>query len=96
MIRPGIGGTFNSIFPGFSRKSWNIPEFRVNAGGNVFAKHTPCDPLLLPGAWLHQGSNEIRVFDLNGGKNLTLQGQDSPMYLGPKQEVDVAQSDRSE
>ncbi|MGH9566624.1 MAG: glycoside hydrolase family 35 protein, partial [Candidatus Angelobacter sp.] len=34
----------------------------------------PAGSLYLPGVWLHKGRNEITIFDLNGGSDLTVQG----------------------
>ncbi len=41
----------------------------------------PMGSLFLPGVWLHPGHNAVTVFDLNGGKGLTLQGDTTVQYL---------------
>lgn len=46
----------------------------------------PMGSLFLPGAWLHAGSNEIIVLDLNGGMSAVIRGDDHPTYLAPKKE----------
>jgi beta-galactosidase len=43
----------------------------------------PMGSLFLPGAWLHAGSNEVKVLDLNGGDSVSLHGDDHPTYLSP-------------
>jgi beta-galactosidase len=46
----------------------------------------PMGSLFLPGAWLHQGKNEITVFDLNGGVEASVKGDAEPTYLQPTAE----------
>lgn len=46
----------------------------------------PMGSLFLPGAWLHAGSNQVTVFDLNGGDTATLTPQTTPTYLSPRME----------
>lgn len=46
----------------------------------------PAGTLYVPGAWLHQGINEISVFDLNGGSGLSVSGQGQASYYDPKPE----------
>ncbi len=42
----------------------------------------PQKALYLPGPWLHEGKNEVVVFDLNGESGRTLQGLDHPVLDG--------------
>ncbi|MBB5061807.1 beta-galactosidase family protein [Granulicella mallensis] len=46
----------------------------------------PAGALYVPGVWLHQGKNELTVFDLNGGSGLQVEGQDHATYFEPKPE----------
>jgi len=39
--------------------------------------------LFLPGAWLRQGSNDVVVFDLDGGSGKTLEGRATPLLNSP-------------
>ena len=43
----------------------------------------PQKALYLPGPWLHEGKNEVVVFDLNGEPGKTMQGLDHPVLNGP-------------
>jgi beta-galactosidase len=49
-----------------------------------FWKIGPVGSLFLPGAWLHAGSNEVTVMDLDGGSTASLSAEDHPTYLVPK------------
>ena len=42
----------------------------------------PQKTLYVPGPWLHQGENEVVVFDLNGATGKTLLGRDKPILDG--------------
>jgi beta-galactosidase len=44
----------------------------------------PMGSLFLPGAWLHAGSNDVVVMDLDGGPAPTLSADDHPTYIIPK------------
>ena len=44
----------------------------------------PMGSLFLPGAWLHAGSNEVTVMDLDGGLPPSVSADDHPTYLVPK------------
>ena len=44
----------------------------------------PSATLYLPGPWLHAGINTLTVFDLNGGENLSVHGQQTATYITPK------------
>jgi beta-galactosidase len=44
----------------------------------------PMGSLFLPGAWLHSGSNEVFVMDLDGGPTASISADDHPTYLDPK------------
>jgi len=44
----------------------------------------PMGSLFLPGAWLHSGSNEVIVMDLDGGPTASISADDHPTYLDPK------------
>jgi beta-galactosidase len=46
----------------------------------------PMGSLFLPGAWLHKGSNDVTVLDLNGGPSVVVRGEDHPTYLTPMTE----------
>jgi beta-galactosidase len=43
----------------------------------------PQKTLYLPGVWLRKGSNEVIVFDLEGGPGKTAEGKSSPVLDGP-------------
>jgi len=43
----------------------------------------PQKALFLPGAWLRQGSNDVVVFDLDGGSGKTLEGRATPLLNSP-------------
>ena len=43
----------------------------------------PTGSLFLPGAWLHAGRNDVTVFDLNGGREISLRGDNEVQYLPP-------------
>jgi beta-galactosidase len=43
----------------------------------------PMGSLFLPGAWLHQGTNEMIVFDLDGAAVEAVHGDAEPTYLKP-------------
>jgi beta-galactosidase len=43
----------------------------------------PQKALYLPGPWLHEGKNEVVVFDLNGESGRTMQGLDHPVLNAP-------------
>jgi len=45
----------------------------------------PMGSLYLPGAWLHSGSNDVTVLDLDGGSSPSLSADDHPTYLDPKE-----------
>jgi beta-galactosidase len=46
----------------------------------------PMGSLFLPGAWLKQGANQITVLDLNGGAEVTVEGQDHTTIFAPRPE----------
>ena len=46
----------------------------------------PMGSLYLPGAWLHRGSNDVTVMDLNGGDAAVVRTEDHPVYLQPEAE----------
>jgi beta-galactosidase len=48
-----------------------------------FWKVGPMGSLYLPGAWLHAGSNDLVVMDLDGGALPSLSVDDHPTYLQP-------------
>jgi beta-galactosidase len=43
----------------------------------------PQKALYLPGPWLHEGRNQVVVFDLNGEPGRTMQGLDHPVLNAP-------------
>jgi beta-galactosidase len=43
----------------------------------------PQATLFLPGPWLHAGSNEVVIFDLNGRAVESVEGKLAPMLDGP-------------
>jgi beta-galactosidase len=47
----------------------------------------PMGSLYLPGAWLKTGRNQIVVFDWNGGKEVTVEGQDHATIFEPRPET---------
>jgi beta-galactosidase len=49
-----------------------------------FWKIGPMGSLYLPGAWLHTGSNDVVVMDLDGGPAPILSADDHPTYILPK------------
>jgi beta-galactosidase len=46
----------------------------------------PMGSLFLPGAWLKAGANQITVLDLNGGPEVTIEGQDHANFIAPRPE----------
>lgn len=48
----------------------------------------PQETLYVPGPWLHKGSNEIVVFDIDGLPNPRLAGLTTPILDGPVREID--------
>jgi beta-galactosidase len=48
-----------------------------------FWKIGPMGSVYLPGAWLHAGSNDLVVMDLDGGPLPSLSADDHPTYLQP-------------
>ncbi len=44
----------------------------------------PMGSLFLPGVWLHAGSNDVVVLDMEGGPPPTLSADDRPTYIIPK------------
>ncbi len=46
----------------------------------------PSGSLYLPGAWLRPGRNTITLLDLNGGSDLSVEGQTNPTNIAPQAE----------
>ena len=81
-------GTFQVSAPGDSYlNTSSLGKGVVWVNGHLLGRFWnvgPMGSLFLPGAWLHSGSNEVTVMDLDGGPTASLSADDHPTYLVPK------------